>query len=108
MTERERLIGWIMDSVGGCASHWAEVIADGILERGGIAPRCKVGTEYFFPMVPDGVIYDVVKKIEYNGSTCAYIGEFAKFNENDIGRHVFFTYYEAEQMLRPIKNGGDS
>lgn len=34
MDLREKLILWIQDSVGGCARHWAEVIADGLIENG--------------------------------------------------------------------------
>jgi len=71
MNQRERLISWIMDSVGGCARHWAEIIADGILERGGIAPPCKVGDtvyalfyrpiskKYFItPIVVEGMVFE--------------------------------------------------
>lgn len=40
---RERLIELIQDSVHGCARHWAEVIADHLIENGVIVPPCKVG-----------------------------------------------------------------
>ena len=43
MSERERLAELIQSSVGGCARHWAEVIADHLLDHGIIAPPCKVG-----------------------------------------------------------------
>lgn len=43
MTERERLIELIQNSVDGCARHWAEVIADHLLANGVIVPPCKVG-----------------------------------------------------------------
>ena len=31
---RERLIELIQNSVGGCARHWAEIIADNLIENG--------------------------------------------------------------------------
>lgn len=40
---RDKLIETIQNSVGGCARHWAEVIADGLIDSGVILPPCKVG-----------------------------------------------------------------
>lgn len=40
---RDRLIELIQNSVGGCARHWAEIIADHLLAEGVIVPPCKVG-----------------------------------------------------------------
>ena len=34
MDDREKLVEIIQNSVGGCARHWAEVIADGLIEHG--------------------------------------------------------------------------
>ena len=34
MDVREKLVEIIQNSVGGCASHWAEVIADGLIAHG--------------------------------------------------------------------------
>ena len=34
MDVREKLVEIIQNSVGGCARHWAEVIADGLIARG--------------------------------------------------------------------------
>lgn len=44
---RERLIEMIQDSVGGCARHWAEIIADNLLANGVIVPPCKVGDDVY-------------------------------------------------------------
>lgn len=42
MTDRERLIELIQNSVNGCARHWAGIIADYLLANGVIVPvRCK-------------------------------------------------------------------
>ncbi|MBO5909358.1 MAG: hypothetical protein J6Q67_06255 [Clostridia bacterium] len=40
MTQREKLVEIIQNSVGGCARHWAEVIADGLLANGVIVLPC--------------------------------------------------------------------
>ena len=34
MDDREKLVKIIQNSVGGCARHWAEVIADGLIAHG--------------------------------------------------------------------------
>lgn len=34
MDVREKLVEIIQNSVGGCARHWAEVIADGLISHG--------------------------------------------------------------------------
>lgn len=34
MTDREKLIELIQNAVGGCARHWAETIADYLIENG--------------------------------------------------------------------------
>ena len=41
--QREKIIGIIQDSVGGCARNWAEIIANALLSNGVIVPPCKVG-----------------------------------------------------------------
>lgn len=56
---RERLVEIIQNSVGGCARHWAEVIADGMIAHGVTVQRwipvaeklpdlipCRAGTAY--------------------------------------------------------------
>lgn len=47
---RERLIEMIMDSVGGCARHWAEIITDHLLANGVIVLPVAVGQTVFFPI----------------------------------------------------------
>lgn len=34
MNDKEKLVEIIQNSVGGCARHWAEVIADGLIAHG--------------------------------------------------------------------------
>lgn len=41
--QKEKLTDLIVESVDGCARHWAEIIADYLLDNGVIVPPCKVG-----------------------------------------------------------------
>lgn len=51
---RDRLIELIQNSVGGCARHWAQIIADHLLANGIIVPPCKVGdTLYVISQMKD-------------------------------------------------------
>ena len=43
MDVREKLVEIIQNSVGGCARHWAEVIADGLIAHGVTVQECKLG-----------------------------------------------------------------
>ena len=100
MNQRDRLIGWIMDSVGGCARHWAEVIADGILKRGGLAPPCKVGEEVYcispWRMLPDRIRKETVYRISYEESR-----GFAILTDKGVyfDGECFHTKVEAENEL---------
>ena len=40
MDVREKLVEIIQTSVGGCARHWAEVIADGLIDHGVTVQEC--------------------------------------------------------------------
>ena len=91
MTPKERLIELIMDSVGGCARNWAEVIADHLLKNGIIVPPCKVGDVVY---QTDGVrIYEgQIKEIIYDTGLIV-------FDERAIGNTVFLTREGAEKAL---------
>ena len=45
MDVREKLVEIIQNSVGGCARHWAEVIADGLIANGVTVQECKLGVK---------------------------------------------------------------
>ena len=45
MDVREKLVEIIQNSVGGCAKHWAEVIADGLIAHGVTVQECKLGAK---------------------------------------------------------------
>ena len=91
MNERERLIELIQSAVGGCARHWAEVIADYLLGHGVIVPPCKVGDKV---CQTDGSrIYEsTVREIIYDTDGIA-------FDETAIGTSVFLAREEAEAAL---------
>ena len=40
MDVREKLVEIIQNSVGGCARHWAEIIADGLIAQGVTVQQC--------------------------------------------------------------------
>lgn len=52
---RDRLIELIQNAVGGCARHWAKIIADHLLANGVIVPPCKVGDFVYMPWTYNGV-----------------------------------------------------
>ena len=118
---RERLIELIQPSVDGCARHWAEVIADYLLENGVVVLPCKVGTRVY--MVLDR--YDARKLgcscclADYGFETeCAYYkdGDCTNMTANarwqiisrrfeyqhidKIGKTVFLSREEAERALK--------
>ena len=45
MDVREKLVEIIQNSVGSCARHWAEVIADGLIAHGVTVQECKLGAK---------------------------------------------------------------
>jgi hypothetical protein len=121
LTMRERLIELIQDSVNGCARHWAEVIADYLIDNGVVVLPCKVGTRVY--MVLDR--YDARKLgcscclAEYGFETeCAYYKSgdctnmtananwqivsrrFEYQHINDFGKTVFLSREEAERALK--------
>ena len=91
MTPKERLIELIMDSVGGCARNWAEVIADHLLKNGIIVPPCKVGD----------VVYQTAGVRIYEGQIKEIIYDtgLIVFDERAIGNTVFLTREGAEKAL---------
>jgi hypothetical protein len=113
MTQKERLVQLIIDSVNGCARNWAEVIADHLLANGVIVPPCKVG-DMIFGVVPkynikEGRVKYEVDKIEIKDlayMSCDRIWEvlFIVIDEKyeqfgTFGKTVFLTREEAEKAL---------
>ena len=108
---RERLVETIQNSVGGCARHWAEVIADGLIDSGVILPPCKVGDKVY------KITRNKVKECEVvfvgisADEKCSHFnfveryadGEFYKSYSmvfDEIGKTVFLTKEDAEMVLK--------
>ena len=77
MDVREKLVEIIQNSVGGCARHWAEVIADGLIEHG-VTVQEWISVDDEFPEVggyvvciakrnPFSRLMPMVARIEKNG-----------------------------------------
>ena len=125
---RDRLIEMIQNSVGGCARHWAEIIADHLLANGVILLPCKVGSTLYRidyreqRCSPENVSYDQYycrecqhlefgfcdyrRKVPYiyemrNATAQTILG-----NEHLFGTRVFLTREEAEKALKGGEGDG--
>ncbi len=104
--QREKIIGIIQDSVGGCARHWAEIIANGLLANGVIVSTVKIGDKvytYADKRVKEGKITFVGKNSRNEYKFIAVIGkceDLLVFWDYDIGKTVFLTKEEAEAALK--------
>ena len=106
---RDRLIELIQTSVGGCARHWAEVIADHLLAAGVIVPPCKVGDDlygirtsaktgetYVEELEVAEVMYFSIRGVRPFTIAC-FGGK--KYDNADFGKIVFLTREEAEKAM---------
>ena len=107
---RDRLIELIQNSVGGCARHWAEVIADHLLANGVIVPPCKVGQTVYYISGFNGdekICGKKVKRILFDNEGLVFTvrGMYMDFNipENEL----YITREEAEEALEKMKGGGE-
>lgn len=105
--QREKLIEIIQSSVGGCARHWAEVIADGLLDNGVIVPPCKVGdTVYHVCDVFNEATLKcetaIVPRVIDFMTSFAFLAESKGFviGESDFGNTVFLSPKAAEAALK--------
>ena len=99
MDVREKLVEIIQNSVGGCARHWAEVIADGLIAHGVTVQECKLGDKIY---QTDGVrIYEsIIDEITFTAKHTIFVTENIAFDERAIGNSIFLSYAEAEAHLR--------
>lgn len=94
---RDRLIKLIQDAVKGCAKHWAEIIADYLLENGVIVPPCKVGDTVY--QIDHGEIKQrKVLDFTYDGTLYVRLKPYRSY-EYLWGVDIFPTYNEAKEML---------
>ena len=68
MDVREKLVEIIQNSVGGCARHWAEVIADGLITNG-VTVQEWISVEEHLPQQnePEGTLCEDVQVLLNNG-----------------------------------------
>ena len=68
MDVREKLVEIIQNSVGGCARHWAEVIADGLITNG-VTVQEWISVEEHLPQEnePEGALCEDVQVLLNNG-----------------------------------------
>ena len=108
MSDRDRLIELIQNSVDGCARHWAEIIADHLIENGVIVLPIKIGDKFYtkygysatvesIRLFPDG---DIVFCGGNKGTS-----DYIPFHSKEIGEYVFLTKEEAEQKLKGGERG---
>ena len=111
---RERLATMVQDAVGGCARHWAEIIADHLIENGVILPPCKVGDTVYRVMADKRIKqpykYKVIGLWYSADETCnnlhlvRYVN--GKFDSSlsvpfcEFNRILFLTREEAEKALK--------
>lgn len=109
---RDRLIELIQNAVGGCARHWAKIIADHLLANGVIVPPCKVGDKiYYLDRHSKKVEEDTVRFLtitEKNGVRPILIRHNTKFWDfYEWGKTVFLTKEEAERALAERMKSND-
>jgi hypothetical protein len=105
MTDRDRLINLIQDSVNGCARHWAEIIADYLLANGVIVPQCNF-KDTIYRIGSKSEIYGdwELMYIQVYPDEILYIDDSDNyFTAEDIGKTVFLTKEEAEEKLKELK-----
>ena len=102
MTQKERAVEWIIESVDGCARHWAEIIADHLIAKGAIFPPCQVGDTVYLslPDYPKGRTFVAlpIRNIIYDGQSCSYnllSTRRVAFCDCQLNTDVFMTREEA-------------
>lgn len=93
MNSRDRLIELIQSAVDGCARHWAEKIADYLIDHGAIIPPCKVGDTVYQTDNDHFRIYkSKIKRVIYDTDNIA-------FDERAIGKTVFLDKKQVETII---------
>ena len=113
----EKLIGLIQDSVQGCASYWAGLIADNLLSQGIIVPPLKVGQKvYTIPRsairewTVCGVWISADPKCSYAHIYWEKDGHHMRsraVNFSDINRVLYLSKEEAEAALARWREEND-
>ena len=102
---RDRLTEMIKNAVGGCAKHWAEIIADHLLANGVIVPPVKVGqTVYYITGTHVRFIVEAtVEEIYFSESDFSFMAS-TEYSSVALQIHdVYFSREEAEKALEEAK-----
>ena len=104
---RDKITEMIQNAVGGCAKHWAEVIADHLLANGIIVPPCKVG-QTVHCIRYDKARKPFVKPLVVLSITMYGKGGITVFTskEDTLGKTAFLTREEAEKALAERSENG--
>lgn len=111
---RERLAKMIQDAVGGCARHWAEIIADYLLAKGVTVSPVPIGSTVYEIRAKGVREYGKHRKYDYSPDTTfslnnairqraiLYIApkKFCKTDKVRLNKTVFLTREEAEAKLK--------
>lgn len=107
MTQREKLIELIIESVNGCARHWAEVIADYLLANGVVVLPCKVGDKVYRIVDMSHTAYNSFLSVEtvhsVNPTYANIMGGLTELPIEQFDKTIFFTKEEAEKALEKQK-----
>ena len=105
---RDKLIELIQTAVGGCAKHWAEIIADHLLKNGVIVPPCYIGQdiwqikEYYNGRIEirKGKVSMLLQKADKTWKIRITVKSSVwDFSPSEIGKRYFFSKEEAEKAL---------
>ena len=106
---KDKIIELIQESVGGCARHWAEIIANHLIDKG-VAPPCEIGDTVWLNRtfhsrkVPQKGVVSEVKFINYGGNPSFQI-VVKCIGRGTWGKEVFPTFKEAEDFIEGSENG---
>lgn len=119
MDVREKLVDIIQNSVGGCARHWAEIIADGLIANGVTVQPVKTGDYVYYIKYgyyreskhcevsrPCRVV-EVISKLKRDSGTVMHgfiTDNGTRYSFNGIGKTVFLSHEEAADALEKRKN----
>ena len=107
---RDRLVKLIQNSVDGCASYWAGLIADHLIANGVIVPPCKVGTKVYVisSQTSDNhnlfIFEDVIDRyiIDENGIIMCFTNHLSKSDYRNKWDRVFTDKSKAEAKLKEL------
>lgn len=108
---RDRLVKLIQNSVDGCASYWAGLIADELIANGVIVPPCKVGDTAWYISIERYIplTYKIKEaKVVNFRADCNGIFEFELETEKStfllLYEYVYFDKSKAEEKLKELNN----